>query len=386
MSLLFCPPEERQEWWRDPRVRILWYDGALGKWITHGFLPIDEAGPDLLAEMFGGGKWKTQVVAYDDQGKVAIRWARDWVIPGPYKPPIKELPGLGPRTAAAATEVANVRPRETETRGGPYPSAGESLNAALVGSVLDLLKAQREMVKTPVSTTDWGAVLSVVAPVAQAIILKMMDRNTTDPVLVATLHKLEGELESLQNKPGPTANAVTDVLESIERIVKVSSKVRKLAAGDEESTDPEAAMWSMGKKAFEALLSGQHSVPGSGTAPLLPGATVPGGPPQPPKPLWERILIRHGRDMLIAASRGVDPTLAADWTMNMIPSDLQGAVIELLRKPEAEGLVMQVLPDLAQYPQWVHDFVVTARESLVGEPEPEDETTVEIREEDDSTE
>jgi hypothetical protein len=47
---------------------------------------------------------------------------------------------------------------------------------------------------------------------------------------------------------------------------------------------------------------------------------------------------------------------------------------------------MQVLPDLAQYPQWVHDFVVTARESLVGEPEPEDETTVEIREEDDSTE
>jgi hypothetical protein len=90
--------------------------------------------------------------------------------------------------------------------------------------------------------------------------------------------------------------------------------------------------------------------------------------------------------MLIAASRGVDPTLAADWTMNMIPSDLQGAVIELLRKPEAEGLVMQVLPDLAQYPQWVHDFVVTARESLVGEPEPEDETTVEIREEDDSTE
>lgn len=366
-DLLFFPQEEWDPRWREPRVRLLHYDETSTQYQFHGYLPLNEAGPALLTEMFGGGKWKLQVTAKDDTGKEAIVRGTVRTLPGPYKRPIKELPGL--RTSEPETGSRTVAVRGD----GALPTAGESLNAALVGSVIDLLKAQRE--SSRVAGMDWSPIITAVTALLTTILTKLMDRGP-DPMLMAQLHAVEADLAALKEKPGPAASAITDALEGIERIVKVSAAVRRMAGSDESPTDPEAAMWGLGKVALETLIkSGQPgALPPPGVqdvAKLQAVGSQP--PPSSATPLWQRILIHHGRDMLQAARRGVDPALAAEWTMKMLPSDVLGVVVEFLKRPDAASVIMQVVPDLASFPTWVDEFVSEARAEVIEGPEPSEE-------------
>lgn len=344
-------------------IRLFRRDERSKEWVPQGKLTDDEATAEFIGRTFGGGYYRVIRHRMTDGGKWVFAGQTSFSNAGVYKPPRQFYDSVQDE------RDQGVAPTRAAPVAGPYPSAGESLNAALVGSVIELLKAQREAAKVPVSSFEWGPILVAAVPVVQTLVTKLMEKPATDPVLLGFLQKVERDVAALEAKPGPTANAVTDVLDSIERIVKVSSKVRRLA-GEDDAADPETAMWNLGKKALEAMTG--PALAGSGTAPLAGPSPSP-GPMALPKPLWERVLIRHGRDLLTAASRGVDPGLAAEWTVTMLPAEVQGAVSELVRKPDVVAIAMRVIPDLVHYPGWTEEFFVAARGLLLGEPDAVDE-------------
>ena len=356
---------------REVMVRLTRLDERTKEYVPHGRLSEDEANAEFIAMTFGGGKYKAVKFERNESGKWVFAKHATLVVPGDYKPP-QEYYGVKPEPTAATTTTSGPEPSSPSRAA---PSAGESLNVALASQVLELVKTAR----APAGPSmDWAPILTAAIGLLSTIVTKLMDRKETgpDPLLMAQLQEVKKELAALKDQPGPASSAMTDMLDSIERIVKVSSRVRKLAGAEEEPSDPESMMWGMGKKALEALMSGGQPQPSPVQVVGGPGAS-PAPVPPVPRPLWERVLIHHGRDILQAAARGVDPTLAAEWTANMLPSEIQGVVIELLRKPDAAELIKNVVPDLANYPQWLDEFVMAARDVMFGggeEAETETET------------
>lgn len=351
------------------QIRVYRMDERSKDWIAHGKLTEDEATVGFVGAHWGGGKYKVVRHRMTEAGSWVYAGQTTFILPGPYKPPREAF--------YDRDEDSDLGSLPEQARGGgggdrssTGPGAGETLNFALVGSVIEMLKAQQSAARAPVPSFDWGPVIATAVPILGNLIERMMNREP-DRELIAQLQRLETELATLRERPGPAVNAVGDVLDSLERIVRVSSKVRKLAGGDDD-TDPEAAMWGLGKRALEVLAGGAGALPQPIRTTGGPPAPVPEGAPVPPvpRPLWERVLLHHGREIVQAAARGVDPALAADWTASMLPSEIQGAVMELVRKPDAAELAMRVLPDLGNFPEWTREFIRYLRGSLLGEDEP----------------
>lgn len=364
-SALLYGPEEIDPRWRDPVVRLYREDDRTKKPVFHGVLAVDEASEMLVAEMFGGGRWKGQIIATDELGQSNIKRSKTFVLSGPYRPPVKPLP-MGQRPDAVAAATGQPMRGEVST----LPTANESLNAALVGSVIDLLKAQREGVgRNPIA--DWVPVLVPLASGLMALLGKMAEKKAEAPTeMVIALEQLRAELASLKDRPGPATTAVTDALEGIERIVKLTRNVKRMAGAEDEAvpTDPESAMWGMAGKLLDHL--GPKTLPATTEQPAaVIGTIAPSPSPTAARPLWEQVLLNYRARLVDSAMRGVNPELVADVAVQFAPPQFMGTLQEFVQRPDMVPVAMQVVPELQQFPQWTEQFFQALRGAVTGEDE-----------------
>lgn len=365
---LFDPAIIQPEW-RDVRVRIYREDDRLKKLVFHGYLNFEEATEALLAEMFGGGNYVAQVIAADDEvpSGAVRKWARA-TIPGPYRNP-EGVAGLAKGSPAGkAPAMVRVAGGEVST----LPTANESLNAALVGSVIDLLKAQREIPAVAQSSVkEWAPIITPVVGGIVTLLTAMLERKP-DP----TLLRLQEELREMRDRPGPATTAVTDALQGIERIVKLTRNVKQLAAEDADvPADPEAAMWGMAGKLLEHLGGPKAETPKLNPSPMLtPG---PVAPPSPPLPLWQQTLLGNKGRLVDSAMRGVSPEFVADIAVQFAPPQAMGVLTEFVQRPDMVALAMQTIPELQQFPAWTEQFFQALKAAVLGDGSDEADDTPE---------
>lgn len=358
-NLLIFPKSEWDPSWRDPRVRISREDVATRKWELHGYYRLEEVGEDTIATEFGGGKWIAQVVAADDRGRQDIRRTRRFRLPGPYRPPIKILPGMAPAAAPASgpsSAPAVTMPDGTVVSGRMSPA--EILSNIQVQQLIDISAASR---KSSPPVVDYTPLILKGMEVLAAFLTRPKE---TDGVEILRL-EMQQIRESMQRQPGPAVTGIADVVQAIESLMGL----RDVISGDGgKKEDGESALYSLGGKLVELMGNQQKPTP-SPIPTGQPGATVGTipTPPSPAMPIWQQVLLRHAGSLMGAATRGVDPELAADYTAAMIPSEVEGAILEFLSRPDADKVLIQVIPPMGQFEGWAGQFIGALRKAFTPE-------------------
>lgn len=335
------------------RVRIQRVDDYSKRWVMHGYLEPGEATEGKVAELFGGGKYRASQLVADETGRHIIKTTTEFLIPGPYKPPSSLLPGVNkPDTTASSTPIVGTVPS-----GGVSPN--ETLNAALVGQVLDLLKMSKELGKpaTPTRNFDWTPIISSVLALITTVATKLLERPKESPELArlfAQIERLEGELRQAKQQPGPAQNAIGDAVNAIKELLEV----RDMISGAEKSGDPDSAMWALGTKLLEKIDT-------SPKAPALPGGgTTPQSPTNEPVPMWKRLIAQYRGILLTAAARGVEPEFAAETALRFMDGNVYGVALEFAQSADALTKLYSVIPELQQFPQFTESFLKAFRDGL----------------------
>ena len=360
----------------DSRIRVYRRDDKM-KLVMHGYLPPDSAEEDV-ARQFGGGHYKCQLIAKDSQGASVIVTSREFDLPGAYKPPAGELPGLTQRAPDALPSLTSVSPT--------LPGASnvmEILQSGLVGSVIDLLNKAKQ--PTP-ADTGLAEVLRDIAKQAsddRRMMLDMMKGlGQAAPSRAEVLAELE-VMKRVLSAPSATSDSKQQLTELVEAIKQLRDVSEEFNPTRNDPTDP----LSFVPQVLEFMTEEQKLRRSKATPPavsLVPATKVPAMPmssepvPGPMKPesvpLWQRVLVGEGPKLVGYAQRGEDAEEVAALAIKFAPS-LRGAFTEFFNRPADEALTLLVrhVPGLTDYPTWAEDFVLAAQYELFGEgdePEP----------------
>jgi len=359
----------------DSRIRVMRRDEKSMKFILHGYLPADSSEEDV-ATTFGGGHYRCQKIVKDAQGASVIESQREFDVPGQYKPPTGELPGLTQQQPQAAPAQAAISALPQVGTGNVM----EILQSGLVGTVLDLLNKARQP-----ASTDGG----------MAEVLREMARQASEDrrLLMETLKAMQGqgtsraevlaELQQMKNLVAPTSameggrSQLTELVSAIKELREVSEEFT--GGSKSEPTDP----LSFVPQVLEVLTEEQRLKREAQAArrprPPQPaitqgGAPVPPQPAQPAQPeapLWQRVLVGEGPRLVQQAQLGTDPDDVAGLVVKFAPPQLRGAITEIMNGPTEDVVakLKQFVPGLADYPTWTEEFVVAVQYELFGEPD-----------------
>lgn len=363
----------------DARIRVLRRDDRTQKFTTHGFFPVTAKEEDISNE-FGGGRYRCQLIVPDGTGREVIKTQREFDIPGAYRPPMGDLPGLGSRSA-----VHSASPVPTPTMPG-MSDLGQMFNATMITAFMDMVKTMKEVSSRPTPTTD-------------PVLLKMMESQANVQAKLIELMLSRGDalkgdskkeilelLTSMKELIGPQQQPIAaDPNKTLESIVGAIKQLRDVSdefRPDTGSGDPlldslpklvevVAEEHQMRKQA--ALNPTQRTearrVPSPGTQPSLP---VEG-------PLWKRVLEREAPRLIASARAGRDPETIARIAVEFAPAQIKGAITEFFHRETDEVLsqLLSEIPALAEQPQWMREFVENVQILLFPDEfeETEDEAT-----------
>ena len=339
----------------------------------HGSLNFDQSTVEYLMQLFGGGCYKLQLIRRNHTGKPVIVQGLTLNIPGPYKPPTGPLPG-GPAVYTEPASEASARVRTDTTNMSPR----ELLDYAAFSRMMEVMK-QPVAAPSPTSSMlrDMAPILT---PIAAAIGTVMIERLTKpakpDDTIARQLDAFAAQLREMQNKPGPAAAGMDELIGVFERMQKIRSAIA--GGGDGGETGGEGGMWgNVLRMGMEMLQRGQQGTPAP--APIAaPRALVAGADPEPVDvaalPLWRQMLHEYAPMIVDAAQTNKPADLAAGLVAEWCPAPYRGALVELAQQPNTETLLVEAIPPLGQFPTWVAEFVAECRAVLFGdedeEPEP----------------
>jgi len=360
----------------DQRVRVYREDEQSRRMIFHGILPVDEAREENVAELFGGGKFRAQLMVRSEQGQEVINKTIDFRLPGAYKPPTGSLPGVGPKVEIGTLRPVQVAGSPEAGRGnGAAPNVNEILNQALVSQVLDVVKSTREGRAAAGGGIDWTPIITAGLGALTAFIER---GSRPDHALQDQLRELRDQLNGLRTQPGPVSSSLKDVMEALKGLTEVRSAI----AGGGESTverDPMDKMIELGQTIISAMAAGKQSpVPqralNPGEEPMRRRAPVPAPEPEPVAParaMWQQMLHDNAPRLLDGARRGLDPEFMAEMAANFMPSEMIGVAVEFLNRPDHATIALQEIPALAEFPTFNEKFWAHFKATMMGEPEEE---------------
>lgn len=349
------------------RVRIM-REGDDKRWVTHGYLATDEAGPEKVAELFGGGKWMAQLISAGETGRAQVMRSVVFRVPGPYRPPTGPLPGTAPAVpvvmpgAPAAPSggsggIAAVESLLSSMQRGNL-SPREALDQAMVAQLLEISRVRQQ------GAPDWAGVLTAVLP----SLVEVLFRRGPDPQMVAMLERMEAKLSQ---QGGPVSSGIGDITKAIEQLLSVRDRLRD-SSDEGRSGDGEGngGLLKEGLGLIQTLLqaqaqgamatgpgpAGPSRIPGKVEVPAMTPAPVPAPDPGPARPLWQQLMQRHRGQLVDAARRGLPVEFVADMVMNYLPAEYVGVLTEFLARPDAAAVAMQEIPELAEFPKWNEKF------------------------------
>ena len=342
-GMLEAPPALIEARGGEDYVRVHRQDDLTKEWIFHGRLDPQEATEEHLDGLFGGGVYRLIHYTRNPIGKFVIVATRKLRVPGRYRPP-QELPGLASTVTPAPAAGSPAVPAGPV---GPGSNATEVLNAGMVATVMDLLRASREQM-TPRPDPMMAVLLELMA--------KQNEQQTT--LLTALLSRPEGgggqsDMLSMirdvremvtprpQDNPANPAVMMREFLRAMREFREASTEMK----GDGES-DPMAS--SIDK--LVGLLA--RGVPAPAPAPAPQRVAPPVAPPPPDlRPIWQQALARYRSTLIGWARAGLDPEWAAETVDNLAPG---GALP--VPGPSLEE-VLAADPALLPYRDWMGTFL-----------------------------
>jgi len=330
-----------------------------------------DATEETVLNEFGGGKYRVQLLVRDEGGREVIKTQRDFELPGLYKLPDGDLPGIGsravggpkPKVFASSEAVATIPqiPNNNDLM--------EVLKAGIINTLLDMMKTSRE---ARPSGPD-PLLLKLMEQQAQTQ-QKMMEFMLT----LATANKSESrettmellaKAKELVGGPAASGNPMemfNSMLEAMTRMRDVAEDINPPSA---RSGDP--LMDSIPR--LVEVVAEQHEMnKRQRAAQQTPPASVAVTTPivsERPMAMWQQILRRESKRLISFAIAKQDPDLIAGTAVILAPPHIREALaIFLHRAPEAvEADILVEIPELAEHRAWLTDFVQAAQERLFPE-------------------
>jgi len=211
--------------------------------------------------------------------------------------------------------------------------------------------------------------------------------------MMASMKDLLAPAQSVN--PNNPHEVVKNILETIRDVREAADD---LSPSRGESSDPMAIL---GKLA-EVIVEEQQRKRGSGRTPARPATggapraasslTLAGGEEKAVTngvdvPAWRRVLRKDGPKLIAQARAGRDPEVVAALALEFAPPNIRGVLTEFFtQETEVVGkLILEEVPALVEFPQWLTDFVLSAQERLGLLAEDGDGSSVEGGEGDDSS-
>ena len=361
----------------DSRIRVMRRDDKTMKFVMHGYLPAESTEEDVALQ-WGGGHYRCQKIVKDSQGASVIDSSREFDLPGAYKPVTGEMPGIRPPVAPDVPPVNAGAPLYQQPHSASTGSAGEVLNAAMVSTVVDLLKMGREVAATrPDPNAGLAAILEQMRE-DRAIMLKMIEKMGQQQQ-GPTRAELLAEMETMKRLVGGGEN-------SSDQLDKLVGAIQKLRDVSEEfspkptDTDPLSFVPDVLKVlSNEQALRAQQRRPAAPVArPSIPPAQPASTPPQPKEepvmtdmPLWQQVLRAEGPRLLNAAKRGHNPALVAGVAYDFAPENIKDALAEFFDADVGDitKAIVENVPGIEEYPEWLADFIEAAGVTIFGDDE-----------------
>lgn len=337
----------------DDYVRVHRLDDVLKQWTFHGRLAPEEATEEKLAKLFGGGSYRLTLWGRNEEGKFQYRAIKSVRLPGPYRPP-RELPG----TNDEADDADDAPARGTTPQVGTASNAMDVLNAGMVATVMDLLKASREQMA--------GRGESALTPLLIEMMTRQAEQQTQ--LLTALLTNRDGGTSARdewlqlfrearemvaprpQDNPTNPSNIMREFLAAMREFRDASDELGGSRAAD---ADPMAASMVKLIDLLQRGASGQLPAPRPGT-PTAPAGAAPAAPAQPAAPQdtrpWAVLLRRYAGVLARWAQAGLDPQWAAETVLNLSPGEFQ-------LPPLTVDDLVQVAPVLTPWRDWLDQFL-----------------------------
>jgi hypothetical protein len=372
----------------DARVRVLHRNEKTQRYEPHGYFPADATEESVLNE-FGGGRYRVQLLVRDDAGREVIKTQRDFDLPGEYRPPAGDLPGIG-------TRASGYRPKEeaASTAVAPIVSGGDDLmqvlKAGIINTLLEMMKSTKEMSapRTPAVDPMLVEIMKAQAATQSQMMQFMLTLATKDGGdSKKDMLDLMAKMKELVAPPA-SANGVVpaDPMKMFNNMLETFKSFREAAEDVSPPSDGMGGILSAAPKLIE-VISEQHqmqknaaaaaaSQPRAAQQPIV--GTIAPQPQGPPPALWQRALREHAGRLVASAAAKHDPDVIAGTAILFAPPALLEAFKIFFHRSEEEVAadVFTEIPLLAEHREWVADFVVAAQERLFpeefeGEDEPE---------------
>ena len=360
----------------DARVRVLHRNEKTQRFEPHGYFPADSTEETILNE-FGGGRYRVQLLVRDDTGREIIKTTRDIDLPGAYKPPAGDLPGIGARhpkapapngngAAAAVAAVAN---------GG---NLMDVLNAGVVSTLLDLLKTTKEINSRSAPAPDpmLFKLMEAQAATQQKMMEFMLTLATKDNG-GSDRKSIMAELLQMKELFAPANGAVpTDPMKMFNNMLDTFKSFRDAAADVAPETGGDGVDRIMGSipKLVEVVAEQhqmqkaareQHAVvrTPAGAASVPEVSTLQ---PQPELAMWQKILRQQAARLVASAAAKHDPDVIAGTAILFAPPAVKEALMLFFHRDEAEVMadVLAEVPGMAEHREWLGEFILAAQERL----------------------
>lgn len=374
----------------DARVRLFRRDDKTQKMTTHGFFPPTVCEEDV-AKAFGGGYYRAQLVMADPtSGLTKIKQSRDFQIPGAYRPPskINGYEDVSENGGSASTPQSAVQSVAGVAGGDDLMSV---LRAGIINTLLDMMKSNREIQQRP--TTD---------PLLLEFLKQQSDaqrraeeaqRESHKQVVDMQLKMMDFIVKQSTNDKGPSRQELLDELtkykelfggaagsngmENFKTLLETFREFRDAAedvASPKGSGDP--LMDSIPK--LVEVVAEQHQMskqrPQASQAPRqvpVPSTTTPTAEVHklPDIPVWRQLLRQQGARLLASAAAKHDPEVIAGTAVLFAPDHLKHSLREFFHRDEPEVVadILTEIPQLAEYREWLTEFVNNAQFRLFPE-------------------
>lgn len=364
----------------DARVRVLHRNEKTQRYEPHGYFPPEATEETILSE-FGGGRFRVQLLVRDDTGREIIKTTRDIDLPGQYKVPTGDLPGIGTR-AAGAPKVQNGNGAAVATI-PTIPGSDDLmsvLKAGIINTLLDMMKTNKE-VKSPAMDPAFVEIMKAQAASQQQMMTMMITMMT--PLLTRGEGDSKKELLAMMTQMkeiiAPAA-AAGDPMAMFNTMLETFTRMRDVAEDINprpESGSGDPIMDSIPKlvevvaeqhqmnKAARGQVTTTRTVPGpaGGTAQMPVVGTIG---PNPPLAIWQQILRAHAARLLAAATAKQNPDVIAGMAILFAPPNVKEALALFFhREPVAVVADIQTeIPAMADHREWLDEFVEAAQEQL----------------------
>lgn len=346
----------------DSYVMIWRRDDITKKQVYHGKLSPTEATEENVLALYGGGEFLAREKRRMQDGRMVFGKQRSFVLAGAYK-----NPALHPTPTATTAPVA-----APDGVVGVTAQGNVNMEDIKMAGVLSLLQMTQQAAQAQSTMQSQMQQLLISTMTAQResmeAIVKAATTRPAEAPRESPLEMIKTVMEMVKGTQSPKSE-VKDLIEGMKSIMDFREDLSPPKEGSGNVVmDSIPKMLDLVKEGF-ALKKVEQEAHAMPTAPKT-SAQIPAASEVPnDAPIWQKVLLAQRRSLIGAASSGKNPEVVAMAAVEFMPEAIRGAMEEFVRRPDVMVQMVAVVPELQQFPHWLEQFTLAAREQLLTDEE-----------------